>query len=267
MITIKDIDDCFSKKSIEDLHNDYKIRQLSNILTNETFAKVVLDELSTDNYLFPEVKTTSKLNLLIATLRNKYSEEELKYLYRILFHYNYNSSQDIITILQNIDFYTNGEINYNIFSLLIKALISINNIKDLDNNEFLINTKYGQFKTSDASKELGLEINPKDRRGLCHSITTEFLISNPTFLGAYYYIPLPFSGFLEHSVIINPMYTTIYDLANNRTVPISIWNELYNASFVIEGKKLVQLSLATEEKYGISLNIAEIEEIRRTRKK
>ena len=110
------------------------------------------------------------------------------------------------------------------------------------------------LKLQSLCKTLGIrKITDEERRGFCHNLTSDVLIANKKLYGGYYYIPLSFTGYMEHSVVIDLEKSEVLDFANNIIVPL----------IFINGDYYQELAKQSKEKLNVDLNICLLEQVRR----
>lgn len=263
-----DIKDTLNKKTTTELIINYNNRQKINKIKNEAIAQVIVEQIVIDPENIPGSYIT-KLGIILSNIFNSDNTGNQEMIKNILKFYNYKPSQEVIQAMQHIDQYQTADINNSTFQLLMKSLIAIKGIQEKHGLGFSLETDFGLINIARANEVLGIaEISPEKRRQLCHQITSLALLDNPQLYGAYYYIPLAFKGFIEHSVLIDPFDNLVIDLANNATLNLNRWQDLFpKLAFFIKGNDFIKLYERTLDDYNEHLNLATLEEIRRSRKK
>lgn len=268
MISFHDIQEVLKTSSYKELVIDYTLRQKRNKRKNNDVIREVINELVDDANYIPLEDYSAKLQVIFSLLIASNNPKNREIVSHIIDTYNYRSQAELIVASQYIDSINTKDLDHQLFSLITNGLISIKSFKLLSDTEFLLDTKYGDIHITSAFTNLGIEnIPPENRRGYCHNITTAFLLKHPNFYGAYFYIPLNFQGYFEHSVVIDPDNNLVYDLTNNATMDLTIWQKLYPHAFIISGQKLKELFSQVEDTYNIQINMSTIEEVRRIKRK
>lgn len=262
MLTFDDIQNVFATTSQDELAKSYTQRQKYNKLKNNKIAEEVVNEITLDPDAIPGEYNT-KIQLLISALITGGKADGYMIAKRILEAFRYQKKQEIIVACQYIDNFTTKDINPELFSLITNGLIAIRKITK-NSSGYIMDTELGSIKITNACDTLNIEQIPQEqRRGLCHNITTYFLVAHPNFYGSYHYLPQSFVGHLEHSVVIDPDNNIVYDLANNTAMNLQIWQSLFPNAFVISGKDIQELFFRTIETYHTDINMATLEEVRR----
>lgn len=268
MITFDDVKKVLDKNTFKELVIDYTLRQKRNKRKNNDVVRQAINELVFDPECIPLEDYSAKLQIIFSFLIASDKPKNLEIVKHIIDTYGYRSQAELVIASQYIDNICCKAIDSQLFSFITNGLVSINSIKELSSTQFQLDTIYGDIYITNAFDTLGTTPIPQEKRcGYCHYVTTSFLLENPDFYGAYYYIPLTFEGFLEHSVVIDPSKNIVFDLTNNATMDLGIWKKLYPRAFIISGHDLRQLYLQAQDKYNISLNMSTLEEVRRRTKK
>lgn len=267
MLTYQEIKEVISDYDENTLINDYNNRQAQNKHQNEVVTRKVVECLYPAEESMP-VSYATKLNILISAILNSGNKYGIDLARRTLERFNYHINQELIVSTQYIDLVDTEDISKFLFLQIVKGLTSIS-ITEKKPNGYHLSTPYGNTDVIKAHEVLGLKPIPtKIRRQLCHQITTEGLLSFPELYGAYYYIPQAFSGYLEHSVLLNPDKNIVIDLANNATTSLDVWHKTYSyPAFTIKGHEFIDLYKRYQDDYGSTLHMAILEEVRRVRNK
>lgn len=257
-----DIEKTFKNKQ-DILMKEYYKRQQASKTINENKAREITTDFSFDSLPIPkELDSTNKISYLITLLINSNNPNHIKLLFDILNKHGYNVNCELLKTMIKTDYLFNEEIDFNEYELLVKGL-SITNPDKQNDVTLSINTMYGRTNLQKISS-----IDPDDRRGFCHDVTSDVLRCNPNLYGAYYYIPREFKGTLEHSVVIDSDKKLVYDYANNIAVPLSIWVKYYgNPSILIKGDTFIELDKKCQNNLGFYLTTWHLEETKRTRRK
>ena len=267
MFNFNDVKTVLDQTPIEKLAQSYTARQKYNKKINNDVAKEVVDELSFEPENIPG-EYAGKLQIHISALITSGKTDAYEIAKRILNAFKYQKKQEIIVACQYIDSLTTDDITLDLFNYIINGLLSIDSLTKIDSSRYKLATEFGEIKIANACQTLDIEqIPPENRRGLCHNITTSFLIEHPDFYGAYHYLPQSFKGFLEHSIVIDPDSNIAYDLANNTAMNLKVWQSLFSYAFIISGKNLKEIYFKTLEAYNHDIQLALLEEVRiRTKK-
>lgn len=271
MLDIKDVQTTLDKNSFMGLVDTYKKRQTANIQTNENIMGYFLREFSfLKSYLdFFEDDNLTKFTVLMILILNSPDPSLKKLLLEKLHYYGYHASSELLVAMQLADKFSTKDINCELFFRSLKGLTTVYGCRYHDDKSFIIDTAYGDIEFLNAALDANVpEISPDHRRGYCHDVVAAFLCAFPNMVGAYYYIPLQFQGSIEHSVIIDEEHNQVLDFTNNITLPLDYFKKCYsNYAFVISGRKFKDFSEFFKGEYGEKLNMAILEEVRRTRKK
>lgn len=262
MFSFEEIKEVLDKHSYKELIEDYRLRQRYNSFKNDEITEDVITLLPISSYLLP-FDIHDSLSLYIAGLRFRNDFKKLEIINEILDKYHYNYTQELLVLSQYIDQLQTGDYSIELFNYLAKGLLSIESITQIE-NDFLLDTNYGRIKITNQITD----VEKSERRGLCHDVTSDFLNqTDDNYYGAYYYVPLAFKGYIEHSVVIDSDNNLVLDLANNNKIDYSVWNKLYpNCSFIISSKDFNKLNNQMLDYYDIPLQTAILEEVRRIRK-
>ena len=268
MLKYSDIESVLEKHSLTELIIDYSNRQRINKEKNEEVASEAVEELAFDSDILPGSYIT-KFGILLSALLNSGTVDGLDIARKILNLYKYNKSQEIIVATQHIDLLNTKDIDYILFSCLMRGLIAISNATEIPGLGFKLDTDFGVIKVAKANEVLDIEeVDASRRRQLCHQVTSNALLNYPDMYGAYYYIPQAFDGYLEHSVLIDPNNNHVIDLANNSAMNLKVWQAIYSTpAFTIKGSYFRELYNQTLDEYGEQIHMAALEEVRRIRKK
>ena len=267
MISFQDISEVLKETSFKKLVIDYTLRQKRNKRKNNDVIKEVINELVDNANYIPLEDYSAKLQALFALLITSNDPKYKEMIAHVIDVYNYRFQVELIIATRYIDGINTKELDFPIFSLMSNGFTAINAFKFISSTEILLDTIYGDIHVTNAFEKLKIgNIPPEKRQGYCHNITTAFLLEHPNFYGAYYYIPLHFQGYFEHSVVIDPDNNIVYDLTNNATMDLSIWQKLYPQAFIISGKRLKELFLQVKDAYNLEINMSTIEEVRRRKK-
>lgn len=261
MFKFEEIKETLEKYPYNKLMADYEIRQKSNYAKSDEVADEISSFLDFPSYILP-FDAFSNLNIYIACLRNNNDFRKIAIIKDLLAKYSYRYSNEILCASQYIDQLQTNDYPQNFFDLIARGLLSIEKITQ-NGDDFFLETYYSKIKITNPITDV-----PGDkRRGYCHNVTSDFLISNNNnYYGAYYYIPLPFVGFLEHSVVIDEDNKKVLDFANNSVIDLEIWQKIYpNCSFVISAKDFKTLYEQMMDSYDIALQPALLEEVKRKR--
>ena len=267
MTTFEEIYNMLKNYSISELHTRYNNRQEKVKFINNQIAKSILTELDCLNDKDSEHYSMNLIFFIAIVLKSR-NYNEIKRLMAILKEKHYNDTQNILLIASFLDSFLSRTLNPQDFFTVSNGMIGISQILPINATEHKLITKFGDFTIKRADKSLNMSpIHPSLRKHLCHNVTTNFLLTHPQFYGAYCYIPEQFSGYIEHSVVVNPENNTVYDLANNFTIDFDLWKKLYPISFMISGYELLYLYDKINEKLGIPIGMEFIEEAKRIREK
>ena len=266
MITYEDIKKILEDVDIAKLEKDYITRQEVNILENTMKAKDVLayfpDELI---YLSKGLDNIGKLNALLMLYLNSGYSSAKRLIIDILKKYGYNPNNELLRAVQISDLYFEGQINEEDYIRAIGGLTSSKGVVSIKMDEIQIRTIKGLLKFKSLCKTLGIrEITDDERRGFCHNLTSDVLIANKKLYGGYYYIPLSFTGYMEHSVVIDLEKSEVFDFANNIIVSLKIWKKFFGSPTIfINGDYYQELLKQSKEELNVDLNICLLEQVRR----
>lgn len=270
MVNFDDIKNLYEEYNIVDLADMYKKRQDDNIKKNDNIAKDILFYYPGYELIIPnELGYSEKLSYLIAFILNSGDKREISNLLKLLHKFHYNYKFELLKIMQNADFYFSKELSSDGFLKFLYGATCIKKILQVSLNEAILKVNKGNVKICSLNKVLGFqEIDKTSRRGLCHNITTDILLLNKDLYGAYYYIPLDFKGYIEHSVIIDPKHNLVLDFANNVIVALDIWKKFYgNPTVVISGSEFDYLNKRCNYELSEHLTTLTLEEARLLRTK
>lgn len=246
----------------EEMMEEYKIRQKENQEKNLSIVKKINEILgiASEFSIFDE---TVNMSIAIATARKSNDYKITLELKNLLNLFDYNYAQEILVASQNIDQLQTKDYPLEIFNILIRSFLSIDSITKNDTT-FTLDTCFGPITITNPISNT----SPNLRRCFCHNLTSNFLLNHPNYYGAYYYIPLQFQGYLEHSVVIDTYSNQVLDLANNNAFDLATWQKLYpNCSFIISGKDFQNIYYDVLNKLNISIQMATLEEIKLVRKR
>lgn len=266
MITYEDIKKILESVDIAKLEKDYMTRQEVNLLDNTKKAKDVLayfpDELI---YLPKGLDNIGKLNALLMLYLNSGHSSAKRLIIEILKKYGYNPNNELLRAIQISDLYFEGQISQEDYIRAIGGLTNSKGVVNIKMDEIHIRTMQGMLKLQSLCKTLGIrKITDEERRGFCHNLTSDVLIANKKLYGGYYYIPLSFTGYIEHSVVIDLEKSEVLDFANNIIVPLKIWKKFFGSPTIfINGDYYQELAKQSKEKLNVDLNICLLEQVRR----
>lgn len=244
---------------------EYQSRQEEEYNKNNESISYFIDEFG----VFPpsNEKADIRFNKFLNMIMRYGTPVQIKTFIDLLNNYGYNPAAELIALTQLIDKYMEGEISESELDSESKTttIFNVNSKKD----SFETLTARGNLTITSASKSLGIDaIKPAIRRYTCHEQVAEFLSKYPKFLGAYYYIPWEFTGFFEHSVLIDPDTGTVYDPANNIAMSLKDWETYYpNPAFTIKGTTFNELKNKTIKTLGASISLYDLEEVRKRKRK
>ncbi len=254
--------------SIKELTNNYNTRQMINKHNNSKLAGKFLDNFNI-KAPFETNDNIYNLKALMIMILNSKNKDAINYLYKYLHIFNYHYQGELIEAHQTIDSFNEKKIDYDLFNISMHGLYIINSLNILPHNNYFIDSKNGNFLINKIPNILDIDVlSYDDRKRKCHDLTSSALYQFPKLYGAYYYIPQAFCGYLEHSVLIDLDKKIVYDLANNCSVSLDIWQKFFpKYSFIISGKKYIKINEQIQEEYNITINLAHLEELKRLRKK
>lgn len=254
--------------SIEQLALDYNKRQHKNQYNNDQITGNILDKANIKIHI--ETTTNfAKLRSLMITIFNSQNKDAINWLNNFLNKYNYNCEGELIEAIQTIDSFESERIIYELFNIALKGFLIVDSFKEIPKLGYVINSRYGKINLGYATDILNIEPIPYEKRSnRCHDITAQALYKFPNLYGAYYYIPQTFSGYLEHSVLLDLNQQVVYDLTSNCALDYATWKKFFpNCSFIISGQKFISLNEQIKDDFNEEINLAHIEEIKRIRKK
>ena len=270
MITFDDIKDVFNKTNDDTLSTIYTERQMKSIQLNEEAAREILIEFPCETMSVPSyLSDIEKVNYLMSMYLNSGNPKVIKTVWEVLLKHHYQVNSELLKTMQRTDFYFNDDINLITYSNLVYGAISIKNINDITQNNVNFNTSYGDLKLFPLDRTYGMgKIDATKRRGFCHNLTSDILSVNKDLYGAYYYIPIEFAGFMEHSVLLDLKHHLVLDFANNIVMSLDIWQKYYNKpTILIKGDEFSELSKRCNDELGIYLTTCTLDNVRRIRKR
>lgn len=269
MVTFDDIKTVLASTDVTKLEKDYTKRQENNRIDNAIKAKDVLvffpDELI---YLPKGLDNIGKLNALLMLYLNSGNLRAQRIITEILKKYGYNPDSEIIRAMQMSDLLFQHKIDEDDYKRAINGLTNTTGIMNIRKKEIQIKTMRGIIKMNPLCETLGITpISEEQRQGFCHNITSCVLEANKNLYGGYYYVPLEFKGYMEHSVIIDLNKNLVLDFAQDIMVPLKIWFKfLGEPNLLIDGKSYQELVKQTKEELDVDLNICLLEQVRRRTK-
>ena len=201
----------------------------------------------------------------------KYSTYDIDYqkLQKLLEINHYNFQFELLKSLSYIDSINLKEITFDMAKLFMNAYSSIKDLEIVGNNTYMLDTIYGKAKVFNAEETLQMDcVNPEERHQKCHELTAAALHYTPNIYGAYYHIPLSFSGDFEHSVILDSEQKLVTDFANNFIVSYDLFKKYYGKpTYIISSEEYNNLNKNFFDEYGVFMSLSGIETIRLLRKK
>ena len=270
MITFEDIKEVYSTYSDSEIRNIYMERQQENIKANNEIVREVLLNFPCESLYIPqELSDSEKLNYLLSIFFNSENINAIKIVLDILKKYHYNNAPELLKTMQRTDLFFTKDIDFLTYSKLLYGATTIKNIEYADEKKVSISSTKGNIELLSLDKSIRLgSINPNKRRGLCHNLTSEVLKNCINLYGAYYYIPLEFTGFIEHSVLLDLEHNLVFDVANNIIVPLDIWKKFYNnPTILIKGNIFSELSKRCRGELGLYLTTSSLDSVLKLKRK
>ena len=171
--------------------------------------------------------------------------------------------------MQRTDLFFTKDIDFLTYSKLLYGATIIKNIEGASLEKVSIASTKGKIELLSLDKSFNIGTTmPEKRRGFCHNLTSDILTVNKDLYGAYYYIPLEFTGFIEHSVLLDLNHKLVYDFANNIVISLDIWQKFYNKpTILIKGCDFSYLSKRCDEELGLYLTTSTLDNVQRLKRK
>ena len=267
MITFEDVDTVLKQKSVISISDDYNLRQLRERARNNEIIKKILKKLFPYGFIPQNVDMTDFFVQEVAS-RVKNNLRDKRLLEMALRQLGYNTSCELYFATIFIDFFKMHYMDRTALEFFCNALFSIDKFDEVFGSTFLSLVGGERCEVKRALHQLGMSVTFNERRTQCHRMTVNGLLHNPKLIGAYYYIPYQFYGYIEHSVLIDPERNMVYDLAQDIAIPLNIWKTYYNnPSFVISGEEFQEINRKVMEEYSFPITMSTIEGVRRELKK
>lgn len=266
MFTYQEVKETLANTSLEELSQSYKLRQEKNIAMEQSCIDSVASELELIRLFLPENLDNGQLLLCAISMAMEVGGPIKEHVLSILSKYGYKTAGELLKTMQFVDRYYSSELDFTTFKTFAHSSLTIKKINlDGDKVAVLFDDYTASILDFILKKE---EMDPTSRRCYCHDVTSSVLHENPELVGAYYYIPNFFKGAIEHSILIDEDRKMVYDMANNIALPLSIWQRYYStSSFTIKGKDFKEIADRTFDDFGKIIVTANLEEIKRRRKK
>lgn len=270
MITIEDIKEVYSTFSDSDLCRIYTERQQRNIKANNEIAREILLNFPCEILYIPqEFSDSEKLNYLLSIFFNSKNFDAIKIVLDILKKYHYNKTSELLKTMQRTDLFFTGDIDFLTYSKLLYGATVVKNIEGATLENVSIASTKGKIELLSLDKSFNIgTIMSEKRRGFCHNLTSDILAYNKDLYGAYYYIPLEFTGFIEHSVLLDIKHNLVYDFANNIAISLDIWKKFYNKpTILIKGSDFADLTKKCYDELGLYLTTSTLDNVQRLKRK
>lgn len=272
LINFDEINDELRRISLQKLDAEYdESQRLAREANNAVIRRIVKEE-KLDDFISLKDRFDFDNDFLkfLINVRNNCHPSTVEAINDLLREkYNYKSNIELLRIMQIIDYYLTGECSWDKLDYFLNGLSIFESLAEYKSlKTFEISTIKGLTQIKAAFTSLNLhELAPSMRRQFCHNMTEFGLQRFPNLLGAYYHIPLTFSGYLDHSVLIDSEKDMLYDLSHNISIPLSYFSKFFpKPSFTISSKDYIALN-SKLEKNGSYISMPRIEGIRRIRTK
>lgn len=269
MINFEDVKDALKDTDLKTLYENYTNRQQKNIDANNKKAKEILTYFPEEIITLPkELDSIGKLNALLMLYLNSWDQKSIKTILTILKKYKYKNNNELFRAIQMTDLFFQNELKNGEVEKLIYGLTITKSIRNINSKCVQINSILGNINLKPLYETIGYGIKDSQKRlGLCHDLTSCVLENNKDFYGAYYYIPLGFTGEIEHSVILDLKNHLVFDFANNIIVPFLIWRNFFGEpEFILSGSDYQTLGKKTKSELDIDLNMCLLEQVRKRKK-
>ncbi len=267
MIKFDDLDKVLKMRSVSLLNYDYTIRQQEQNNINNAKAKTVMNIFFNEgSRAWPNASDADYLIVKMALIINS-NPTQKEYFKYCLNKIGFQSAYELMSLMRMMDLISTKDLGLESINIMKNVFFTMKDVNFQQSNCSILLPNNNQGKLHYASDLTGINIFHGERRGHCHDVTGQFLVKRPSLMGAYYYIPLPFSGHFEHSVLIDADKNMVYDLSQNIAIPLELWHEYYQPSFMISGEEFIELQLKAMEKYHTSISMNTIEEVKRVLKK
>lgn len=241
VITFEDVSIVLKQKSLTRLTDDYNNRQKNERIKNNECAKIILKQLMPTCLIPKNVDETDFLIQMIAFSVKNDSERKML-LEMILKQFNCNFSYELYFAIRLIDLFSTHDIDRSSLDFLWNSFFTIDKLNTNFEGFFLSLVSGERCEVKDSLRQLGIYASINERRAQCHKMTVTGLLHNPKLIGAYYSIPYQFNGSLEHSVLIDKEKSVVYDLAQDTSLPLHIWEKYYNKpTFLISGEEYQEI--------------------------
>lgn len=270
MITFEDIRNVYSTYSDSDICKIYTERQQRNINNNNEIAREILLNFPCEILYIPQgFSDCEKLNYLLSIFFNSGNFDAIKVVLDILKKYHYKMDSELLKTIQRTDLFFNKDIDFLTYSKLLYGATIIKNIEGVSLEKVSLSTTKGKINIHSLDKSFNMGcIDSEKRRGFCHNLTSDILIVNKDLYGAYYYVPLEFTGFIEHSVLLDLNHKLVYDFANNIVISLDIWQKFYNKpTILIKGSDFTKLSKKCFDELGLYLTTSTLDSVQRLKRK
>lgn len=270
MIIFENIKKVYSTYSDSKLCKIYTERQQQNIKKNNEIAREILLNFPCEMLYIPqEFSDCEKLNYLLSIFFNSRNFDAIKGVLDILKKYHYKKASELLKTMQRTDLFFTKDIDFLTYSKLLYGATIVKNIEGASLEKVSIASTKGKIELLSLDKCFNIgTIMPEKRRGFCHNLTSDILTVNKDLYGAYYYIPLEFTGFIEHSVLLDLNHKLVYDFANNIVISLDIWQKFYNRpTILIKGCDFSYLSKRCDEELGLYLTTSTLDNVQRLKRK
>ena len=270
MVNFEDIKEVYSTYSDSEICKIYTERQQQNIKANNEVAKEILLNFPCETLYIPqEFSDSEKLNYLLSIFFNSKNFNAIKIVLDILKKYHYNNASELLKTMQRTDLFFTSDIDFLTYSKLLYGATTIKNIEGASLEKVSTISTKGKIELLSLNKRFNLKsIDSDKRRGFCHNLTSDILVANKDLYGAYYYIPLEFTGFIEHSVLLDLKHNLVYDFANNIIVSLDIWQKFYdNPVVLIKGSTFSELSKRCNDELGLYLTTNSLDSVLKLKRK
>lgn len=269
MVNFEDVKDTLKSTDLKTIYEDYTNRQQKSIEANDKKAKDVLAYFPDEIITLPKgLDNIGKLNALLMLYLNSWDQRSIRILFSVLKKYGYKNNNELFRAIQMTDLFFQKDLQNDEFERTIYGLTMTKSIKSINSKCVQINSILGNVNLKPLYETIGYGIkDSQERLGLCHDLTSCVLENNKDFYGAYYYLPLGFTGEIEHSVILDLKSHLVFDFANNIIVPFLIWRNFFGEpEFILSGNDYQLLSKQTKNELNVDLNICLLEQVRRRKK-
>ncbi len=266
MFTYQEVKDALAKTPIEKLAESYTLRQQENLKEDKRIIEYVAEKLQFITFFLGEEMDNTQIILSAISMAMKVGGPLKATALNTLYAYGYKTAGELLKTMQLADNYYSSELDFPTYNSFAHSSITLRDTTIIhDKITVLFDGCHPTILEAITKKE---DLSPDKRRQHCHDLTSSILLENPDLVGAYYYIPLFFCGSIEHSVLIDEDRKMVYDMANNIALPLSVWQKYYPTySFAIKGKDFKDISDRIYDDFGERIVTANLEEIKRQRKK